>query len=859
MTNMIHNNTNMSQQKIYSYFDRDPELRVLFIFNDEFLKDELSEATWKDGYRYVVFQGDWFTCKYLLDTDWAEEKVILYFDMASPLQDKAVQERFPLLDVLCANAVYHHEDYIAFMQQYNLPPSMAAFVEKNIFLLQSGNMRTMLEPYYRDGSINTDVATRGVLSLYLLKQHILTWDEILIHTLLLGRSSERKKEETFYKKLQGAKMVVDVLQKRFTDLFGVPLDMNSAVKVGKIVQVFKYNAIVQNLALAEADNYKAMKIDSAAKLQQINRMLELILNQPKSAVAFEELLKEYGATIRCEEILHWYGAGANYYYIPEDMYILILRNILEDDISTNYKKVLERLEYIMTSHNDRASYGDTLEFIVDVAQYYEKTNALSSFSLNSPNEYVDFYEKVFYEIDLLYRSIMEIFYKLSPDEVLFDSVQSVKVSIDLHYAKIANRLNLVWSDCLKTAGGLSSLPQLRQWNFYDSVIKPIQKKVAVIVCDALRYEMAKSLLEKLAKSKHTATISAAIATLPTETKFCKPSLLPYTELKLYGVSGEENMSVDDKILDDTDKRSLHLQSYRDDAICIPFSDIVEYNKDKNREIFKHSLVYIFHNDIDKKGHSDSAKDIVAGCAQAIEDIAVMIPKILASYNVTEVYVTSDHGFLFNEIQFEEKDKFKVTEESLEQKVRYYLTSSTSNVNGVIKFPLREVSGMINADEIMVAVPYGTNRFAAPSGGYMFAHGGASLQELIIPIIVCQQERTDTKEPVGVMVLDRRLSIQASRLRFKLLQTEAVDMDTKERIVSVALYLNNEAVTPINKILLDKTDPSLDNRKITVDLTLNQNVDAKILQLKVYDIDDENNPLIVENVTNNTLIENDFDY
>jgi len=161
--------------------------------------------------------------------------------------------------------------------------------------------------------------------------------------------------------------------------------------------------------------------------------------------------------------------------------------------------------------------------------------------------------------------------------------------------------------------------------------------------------------------------------------------------------------------------------------------------------------------------------------------------------------------------------------------------------------------------VYVAVPEGTNRLAAPSGGYLFTHGGASLQELLIPVIISRQEREDNKQPVGVMVLDRNLSIQASRLRFKLLQTDAVNMDMKARIVNVALYYNDKAVTPIKEFVLDNTDASLDNRKVLIDLTLNQNIDAKVLQLKVYDLSDELNPLIKENVTNNTLIGNDFDF
>ena len=302
-----------------------------------------------------------------------------------------------------------------------------------------------------------------------------------------------------------------------------------------------------------------------------------------------------------------------------------------------------------------------------------------------------------------------------------------------------------------------------------------------------------------------------------------------------------------------------MQGYRDGAICVTFEEVAEYNREKNREIFKHSLVYIFHDSIDKVSHDGNAKQITQSCRDAINDIATMIPKIHASYNVTEVYITSDHGFLFNDIEFADKDKHKIDEDNLEKCSRYYLTNSDAPVSGVVKFALNEVSGIQNAGNVFVAVPEGTNRFAAPSGGYMFTHGGAALQEIIIPIITSRQERTDSKQPVGVMILDRKLSMQASRLRFKLLQTEAVSMDMKERLIKVALYHNDAPVTPVKDILLDKTDPSLDNRKIQVDLTLNRNVDAKVLQLKVFDANDELNPLLKENVTNNTLIENDFDF
>ena len=123
--------------------------------------------------------------------------------------------------------------------------------------------------------------------------------------------------------------------------------------------------------------------------------------------------------------------------------------------------------------------------------------------------------------------------------------------------------------------------------------------------------------------------------------------------------------------------------------------------------------------------AEEAKEVANSCRDAINELEMLVHKIHETYNVTEVYITADHGFLFNDQQFEEKDKHKVTEPVLESKSRYYLTSSADKMPAITKFPLVEVSGM-NAENIYVAVPEGTNRLAAKSGGYMFTHGGASL-------------------------------------------------------------------------------------------------------------------------------------
>ena len=845
--------------KIYNYFEREPELKVLFIFNDEFLALELREAQWKEGYRYIDFKGDWFTTKYKLDTEWVNDKVILYFDQPSPLQMKSLQENFPLLDVLIANMEYHHQDFAAYMQQYGLPADMTTFVEKNIRQLQSDRMLRLLQTYYADRSISVDVAVRAFLSSYMGQTRVLDWDNIILRILFQGRNSERAKQTDFYVKLRSTPMVKVALDERVESIFGCPVDMNTEAKVGKLVQVLKYNAIVQNLAPVSVDNYKTNRISDALALQQMNRILELALSQPKTADALVEVFNELANDIHDDNLIKWYGTDANYYYLPDQLCVPILRTLMEQSMTEEPKKVIDRLEELKIKQSDNSELRVVMEYDILVARFYECSLSLGSLTLNSPDEYLEKYKNEYFLTDQLYRLSIENYYRINPSIALYETVQKVKRALDIHYAKLCNRINLEWTRCIKDAGGMTSVHALRQQDFYDSLIKDIQKKVVVIVSDALRYEVAQELIGALAKRKHIAHLNTAIAMLPSETKFCKPALLPHRELRLYSeVNGTWNMGVDNRILDSTAKRNEQVDSYKTGAICVDYKVVAKYDQDKNREIFKHPLVYVMHDAIDDKSHGATAKEVADSCRDAIHELDTLVHKIHETYSVTEVYITSDHGFLFNDHDFEEKDKHKVTEEALEKSSRYYLTMSADDVADIVKFPLSEVSGM-NAKGVYVAVPEGTNRLAAPSGGYMFTHGGASLQELLIPVIISRQEREDNKHPVGVMVLDRNLSVQASRLRFKLLQTDAVSMDMKARTINVALYHNDKAVTPVKEFILDNADASLDNRKVPVDLTLNQNIDAKVLQLKVYDATDELNPLIKENVTNSTLIGNDFDF
>ena len=51
------------QEKIYKYFELNPNLHVLFVFSLETKADELDSYEWKPGYRFEKFNGAWFNTK----------------------------------------------------------------------------------------------------------------------------------------------------------------------------------------------------------------------------------------------------------------------------------------------------------------------------------------------------------------------------------------------------------------------------------------------------------------------------------------------------------------------------------------------------------------------------------------------------------------------------------------------------------------------------------------------------------------------------------------------------------------------------------------------------------------------------
>lgn len=846
----------MIQDQIYNCFERDEDMQVLFIFDKmAMIAQDLSDAIWKPGYRYEIFDGRWFTTKYNIHNDWKKDKVVLLFPaelhIPYPESEEAFRN-FPLMGELEAGGVFHGENSLDFMSQHQIDKKHRTYVTNFINELSISRVETMLIPYYQNHAFTQEVADRAIVSYMIDSDKLLDWNEIILRVLLMGCDSEKKRRKTSFIRLEKRPPIKKLLQQKLQDIFGEGYnDINSETKVDKLVKIWKYNLIARSLDTKDNDDYRELKVTNALAVDKMQTLLSLAQSQPTYVDKLKSLMAELGNTVREEKIIECHGIDAPYSYLSEEMCVSIIEKTLQEGISDNPQLVIDRIESLLLRQPTNVRVGLLSSFVMLAANYYDLATKVSSkLKIDTPDQYITEYTENFNKLDTFYRRALEKFYQISQsNERILDIFTNAKQRLDVHYHELTGVMGMEWTRTLSDTGmGWKFTTGLvRQPDFYNQYVKNSNVRTMVIVSDALRYEVAKEILGEMytrSKQKHEMRLEAMIGMLPSETIYSKLSLLPHSSLALIP---SEGTSLDGgPYLTTIKAKEAHLQHYKTDAYCFNYEDLQGDTKLIREKLKGMKLCYVFHDVIDAVGHNDDGAGVVAACRRTVNELSEFILRAMATYNFEQVYCTSDHGFLFNDIKIQDKDKQTITEESTDKKSRYYLTSSDADIMNVAKYD-------------GVAVPIGTNRFAAQGASYRYAHGGSSLQETVIPLIMTSRgrEHIDDQQKVSIMLLSDKLVIQSSHLSFTLVQREAVSYDMKKMRIRFALYEGDKIVSDEKELDINKADADASSRLYNQGLTLNGGNTASILELRIYDVDDTLNPLIKATVTNKTLVERDF--
>lgn len=844
--------------KIQKPFAANPDLKILFFFDpDQEYKDQISDLE-MDGITIIKADKAHFQLKIELEHELRDKKVLLYFPYARP--DDSNKHDFILLDLLKANKELLLDNVADFMEEFHLLPHQRSVAQHYINDLKLKKHQKVLGSILTQHEFKEKNIIRGLICSYLEFNSVVDPALCLakLFTLVLPENSEKFKQ--FEKRLKFDE-VRSTLAGWFYHYIGLSTDVINHDVLLTAVKKMKYNLLVQHInQLDKDDQYAKLRIDDMMTLQLLRSIVDSWQNNPALGPMLDKVLKIAGKDVKEKQIVKLYGPNSDFQFHTNDLKYLILGHALKA-VETNPESTLNILQKFSGDAAISIDLKTLMEFLGSAANFFNLLKTNAGYILDSPEEYISKYCSDYSKIDYYYRKIVdarEALQRLTlPD---FIDTDPVMAKVHSSYESFLVELNREWLRLMKQSEfAFNQIDTPKQYQFYNSNIADADQKIAVIISDALRYEVAGELLGELLKDpKGDADLSCMISSVPSITKLGMASLLPNSKLDFDG----PKLSIDGVSTEGTANRQKILQSVQAESIAVNYDKLMRMDRNASRELFKNQVVYIYHNTIDAIGDDrKSEMKTFSAVTQAINDLKTLVTKIHATYNVGKIFITADHGFLFNYNTLSDATFQKLPSgKHIEEHNRYIITQSETSSNDGYQFRLSNCTNM--KSDLMVTIPKGINRYRRQGSGSHFVHGGASLQEMVLPLLISTRKRKDIGQKVSFKILNKDLKIVSGAIKIRVHQDQPISSEIKSRIITAGVYnMNGDIVS--NEATTTFDSPSDLPTERTKEFILNLNSEASTemnLSLKMFDLQDDPdrlNPVISENVINSTLIGSDF--
>lgn len=753
------------------------------------------------GVNMVEVNNNEFSVKHLIYIEKPNERFLLYIPYARP-----ENEDNWLLDLELSNYLFHTDREAMILQELDLPISLRAWLKPRLDFFKSKKRINHFKQVKQENDGEHELSLR-------LVQVVLDAESISLNDLV----TEYAELFTFDKSDDKEK---ELSRFGLQDIFWDEVKLQYKYK-GEGVSIY-------NLLLEMFQKSFSPLSDKA----NVNHNAEVLVSKWKDKRSFEDtfikLSKRVEKDLRIEELLKKLTLAEivdddSFESIDRQIIIELVERIISGSIS------LPELEKIIKKRQSKfwaSEYSAFYNALETGLRLIEGVKRYGDIEIKDYSDGFKQYTSKWYTIDQYYREFIQYYREAKQNRVLSSLYEWVhKIYSNSWLLNLSNK----WQQFIDRSEEWYK-GELAQSNFFERVVRKYfnskpNSKLFVIISDGFRYECSKILNDYLnVENRFISNLDYQVTNLPSYTQLGMASLLPHETLSF---GDNETVIVDGISSLGTSNRIKILQQnsgYR--ATAVLAEELMHMNtrgEEAQRLIQDHDLIYVYHDRIDDTGDDTTSEDKVIEASKEEINYLIDVVKKIANMNGTNMIITADHGFIYqNEVLYESDfSDGQITGDIDKGSRRYVIGSNLEHNQNVFKVNARDLN--IDSDK-EVLIPKGIQRLRKQGSGSRYVHGGASLQETVVPVLSISKKRVDTVQKVDVDILNKvnnRITTNIHTVKFYQMQAVSEGFVARTVRAYFALIENDEktVISDSFTFTFDLTSDRTEEREVTNRFTI----------------------------------------
>lgn len=805
--------------------------RIVFWYDD---KRELRadfESLHLENIKKIEISNNEFSIKHRVLREQPKTNFLLYKEDKQPEPLKNW-----LYDIELANTVFKTDQAAIWLSELDLPGEFSELVEKHT---------KFFEPQGNSETARSQTESRKSLLKSLLDTDD-TISQVRLKMLAVAAGAKQKGDarlDVILELLMAEQAVGDVysfvvscnlqefLWQQVAIQYGYQSDTPSVMDF--VFELFKFSYLAEL-----STGLQGVSLDAGASQKQnmTNNSLVFFKRWKDSRThqnTFENLSKKCALDLDIESDLNQRSLKE---LIELDYFELIDIKIIHDLVRGVAQRIYSQGEVALWCRQRRQGHWykkyELLYEAVDVASQFFAQLDTAQFDMPDASQAVKRYTSQWFKLDQLYRQYIYAL-KVSSQHSLLDTL--TKQIENLYINSYVQPLTNAWQTHVDamTAWKVTNVePQNRFFKKYvERQYLAKKKKVCVIISDAFRFEAGDEMVSRIRQEdRFEATLDYALSSMPSYTQLGMASLLPQS--KEYPLQLADNKTgtvlMGTLSTQGTDNRDKILKAIVGErASAVKAKDLIENTQACNRELLKaNDVLYVYHNRIDHAGDKMQSEGEAFEATEKNFDDLLKLVKKLTNANASNIIITADHGFLYQNNVLENNDYLaKDVEGEILYNDRRFVLGKGLTCGKSLKAFSNDDLGIVG--DVHAVVPKGIQRLRLSGSGSRFVHGGASLQEVIIPIISINKKRSSDIRMVEVDVIRSGSSVITSgQIAVTLYQEEAVTEKTQARTLRLGIYTESGMlISDCHTVDLDLTSENPREREMKLRFLLNQEADS----------------------------------